>query len=150
MNATGGKQLLPLSGADEATTESNSLNLLLFSVGGVSYGIDAEQVSEIADYEEEQTEGLFWFHEEIGYGDKTVSYSSPVIITIKSEAASTYRVIIDSMEDITAFAHDELTLFPALLEPFVLPRGFWGVLPRSGSMVLLLDFKRLLRERNCC
>lgn len=129
------------------TASVGAVNLLLFAVGGVSFGVDADQVAEIATYHGETADDLFWFHEEMGYGSKVVTYHAPTIITIRTGGASSCRVIIDSMEDIAEFSHNELTLFPALLEPFVLRRGLWGILPRRGSMVLLLDFTCLLRER---
>lgn len=124
-----------------------SLNLFLFSVGGVHFAIDAEQVAEVNAYDGEQSEDLFWFHEEMGYGDKKVRYHSPTVVTIRTGEVLPYRVIIDSMEDIVEFSWNNISLFPALLEPFVLRKGIWGVLPRKGTMILLLDVKRLSRER---
>ena len=130
-----------------APGETYSLNLLLFSVGGVSFGVDADQVAGISEYRGDDGEDLLWFHEELDYGGSVVSYHSPTVITIRSEAEVPYRVIIDSMEDITEFRQDEITVFPALLEPFVLRSGMWGILPRPGKMVLLLDFQLLLKGR---
>jgi chemotaxis signal transduction protein len=127
--------------------KSNSLNLLLFSVGGISFGIDADQVAEIAAYEGETSEDLFWFHEEVDYGGRTVGYCSPTVVTIRSGNDFTYRVIIDCMEDIAEFSHSDIALFPALLEPFSLKKGMWGILSRQGKMTLLLDFERLLKEK---
>jgi len=127
--------------------KSNSLNLLLFSVGGISFGIDADQVAEIAAYEGEKSEDLFWFHEEVDYGGRTVGYCSPTVVTIRSGYDFTYRVIIDCMEDIAEFSHSDIALFPALLEPFSLKKGMWGILSRQGKMTLLLDFERLLKEK---
>lgn len=124
----------------------DSLNLLLFSVWGVSFGIDADQVAEITAYKAE-TEDLVWFHDEMGYGDKKLRYHSPTIVTIKTDREMPYRVIIDSMQDITQFNWNDITPFPALMEPFSLQMGMWGILSRQGSMVLLLDFQRLLRNK---
>ena len=123
------------------------ISLLLFSVGGVHFGIESGQVAGMAAYDGEQAEDLFWFHEEMGYGDKTASYHSPTILTIRSEAGLPYRIIIDSMEDITEFSQNDIALFPALIEALVLRRGMWGVLSRNGCMVLLLDFQRLLKGK---
>lgn len=126
---------------------SERLDLLLFSVGGVHFGVDAGQVAGIATYDGEQAGDLFWFHEEISYSTKTVRYLSPTVITIRIREGASYRVIIDSMEDIAAFTLDDISLFPSLLEPFVLPRGIWGIVPRNGKMILLLDFEILTRAR---
>lgn len=123
------------------------LNLLLFSVGGVVFGIDTDQVAGISAYESEDDADLVWFHEELGYGDKGVSYQSPTVVTIRCKAAVPYRVIIDSMEDIAEFSQADICGFPPLIEPFALRKGIWGVLLRGERMVILLDFMILLRER---
>jgi len=124
-----------------------SLNLLLFSVCGVHFGVDAGQVSGIALYDGEQADDLFWFHEELGYGAAAATYISPTVVTIRTGCVSSYRVIIDSMEDIIEFSQNDIRLFPSLLEPFALRKGLWGILPRNEIMVLLVDFQRLLKKR---
>lgn len=122
------------------------LDLLLFSVGGVHFGVDAGQVTGIAAYDGEQGEELFWFHEKMGYGDREVVYVSPTVVMIRSGKGSPYRVVIDSMEDIAEFCQDDISLFPPLLEPFSMRTGMWGILQRHGEMVLLLDLPRILKE----
>lgn len=121
------------------------LDLLLFSVCGVHFGADAGQVTGIALYDGEQADDLFWFHEELEYGDSATTYFSPTVVTIRTGRLQSYRVIIDSMEDIAEFSQNDIRLFPALLEPFAIRRGLWGILPRSEIMVLLVDFKSLLK-----
>jgi chemotaxis signal transduction protein len=123
------------------------LDLLLFSVGGVHFGADAGQVVEIAVYGGEQADDLFWFHKELEYGDVAPTYFSPTVVTIRTGGVQPYRVIIDSMEDVAGFLQNDIRLFPALLEPFALKRGMWGILLLHGRMVLLVDFIRLLKER---
>lgn len=125
--------------------KTNSLNLLLFSVGGVSFGVDADQVAEITAYKGEKAEDLFWFHEEMGYGNRPVSYHTPVIVALKFGQSGVHKVIIDAMEDIAEFRLDNINILPPLLEPFTLNYGYWGVLQRSGKMVLLLDFDLKLK-----
>ena len=157
MSVMGNTQISSTRGACEATNASSvhkpqkkgsdSLNLLLFSVGGVRFGVDADQVAEITAYDGDPAENLFWFHEEMDYGAQTVRYLSPTIVTIRTGDVSPYRVIIDSMEDIAEFSQNDICLFPSLVEPFSLQKGMWGILLQHGSMVVLLDFQRLLKER---
>lgn len=123
------------------------LDLLLFSVCGVHFGVDAEQVAGISVYDGEQSDDLFWFHEELEYGDPAAPYFSPMVVTIRTGGEQSCRVIIDSMEDIAEFSLNDIRLFPALLEPFSLRRGLWGILPQNGRMIVLVDFKRLFKER---
>jgi chemotaxis signal transduction protein len=123
------------------------LNLLLFTFEGTHFAIDGEQVTEVTAYDGEQGDNLFWFHEELGYTEKTFAYLSPVIVTIRTDSNRPYRVIIDSMEDIAEFNQNEIRPFPSLLEPLTLRSGMWGVLPRNGNMVILTDFQRLLQQK---
>ncbi|MDD2309643.1 MAG: hypothetical protein PHH91_08690 [Desulfuromonadaceae bacterium] len=124
------------------------IDLLLFSLCGIHFGVDAGQVAGIELYAGEQNDDLFWFHEEIGFGDRSVRYSAPTVVTIRTGSAPRYRLIIDKMEDIAAFSQNDIRLFPELLERFTLRNGLWGILPRNGSMVLLVDFKQLSKERH--
>ena len=121
------------------------LNLLLFSVGGVCFGIEADQVEEMAAYCAEEENNLFRLHEVLDYGTDSITYSSPTILTIRTGGSRNFRLIIDSMENIAEFSQNDIRPFPALLEPFALRKGMWGILLLDGKMVLLLDFQRLAR-----
>lgn len=123
------------------------LNLLLFSVGGVHFAIDAEQAVGMSSYSGGEAEDLFWFHKELGFEAKEVSYLSPTIVTIRTRDALPYRVIIDSMGDIAEFSRNDIQLFPELLEPYALRNGMWGIIVKDGRMILLVDFHRLIEER---
>lgn len=126
------------------------LNLLLFSVGGVRFAIDADQVTGMTPYAGEEADDLFWFHEELDYGRGTPAYDDPVIIAIRTEDATSYRVVIDRMEDVAEICALGIRPLPPLLEPLLLRKGMWGVAERGGQMVLLVDFQRLLRYKGRC
>ena len=123
------------------------LDLLLFSVCGVHFGVDAEQVTGIEVYDGDQADDLYWFHEELDYGAGATTYITPMVVSIRTGGVKPYRVIIDSMEDIAEFSVSDIQLFPALLSNFALKRGLWGILPLQGRMILLVDFMLLLKER---
>ncbi len=123
------------------------INLLLFSVGGVHFGMDAELAAAITEYHGEEAEDLFWLHDEIGYGGAMPLYSAPTVVTVRGKDSRSYRVIIDKMEDIAEISSVDIQPFPLLVEPFALRRGMWGVTVREGHMVLLVDFTRLLRHK---
>ncbi|MDA8412535.1 MAG: hypothetical protein M0023_01990 [Desulfobacteraceae bacterium] len=127
--------------------ESARLNLLLFSVGGLHFGVEAEQIVEVADYDGEQSDDLLWFHEELEYDAPVNGYTSPAVISTRTADGQPYRIIIDVMEDVVEFSLNDLHLFPALVEPFVMRRGLWGILLRNGIMVLLVDFQLLRRNK---
>lgn len=125
----------------------STVNLLVFSVFGVHFGVDVEQVAGIADFYGESSDDLFWFHEQFEYGDAAAKYSSPVVVTIKTGGAQAYRIIIDSMIGIHEYQVREICLFPPLIKPFALRKGMWGLLVENNRMILLVDFQRLSRER---
>jgi len=122
------------------------LDLLLFSVGGVHFGVDAEQVEGTFSFTGE-SDDLFRFHREMAYGDDAVTYAEPVVIGIKTGDSQEYRVIIDMMEDVAGIVADDIHPFPPLVEPFALRKGMWGIVVKGDRMILLVDFLRLLKER---
>lgn len=124
-----------------------SLDLLLFSVCGVNFGVEAGQINGVSSYSGELSEDIFWFHEEFEYGAAAQKYYSPTVISIKTADNKPYRLIIDSMEDIAEFSHSEIRLFPPLLEPLAMRRGLWGIIIRNGVMVLLIDFRLFLKQK---
>jgi hypothetical protein len=123
------------------------LNLFLFSVGGVHFAIDAEQAFGMTPYVGEVAEDLFWFHEELGFGNRVVTYGAPTVVSIRMPEGQSYRVITDALEDIAEFSRHDIQLFPELLEPVALRNGMWGIVVKDDRLILLVDFKRLLRER---
>jgi len=123
------------------------LNLLLFSVRGVHFGIDAEQALETAAYDGEGADDLLWFHEELEFAMTSAVYAAPTIITVGTRGGRQYRVIIDAMEDIAEYSWQDIRPFPAIMEPFTMRNGIWGILPRNGRMTLLVDFIRLFNGK---
>lgn len=131
----------------EVILDPFGLNLLLFSVGGVSFGVDAEQVEGTFSFQGDGDGDLFWFHRELEYGDDTVIYDAPAILSIRTGDSSSYRVIIDKMEDVIGIVAADILPFPILVEPFALRKGIWGIMVKDDRLILLVDFKRLLREQ---
>jgi hypothetical protein len=128
------------------TPEASNLNLLLFSVGAVCFAVDLEQIDGMAEHAGELAADLHWFHEILAFGDKTVTYRLPTVLSVRTENLQPYRVIIDSMEEISECCLNAITPFPPLLEPHALKCGLWGVLQRDAQMVLLVDFQRMARN----
>ena len=131
----------------ENTHDSLELDLLLFSVGGVSFGVDAEQVEGILSWQGGGADGPAWFHRELGYAGDTITYRAPSVLKIKTEDARNYLVIIDMLQDVTRVVAGDIHPFPSLVEPFALYKGMWGIVVKDDRMILLVDFQRLMRER---
>lgn len=123
------------------------LNLLLFTVGGIRFGCDADQATGTAPFNGEDASDLCWFHEEVGFAAKPVTYHAPTIVSIRTGARQPYRVVIDALDEIAEFGREDIRLFPALLEPYAMQKGIWGILPRARHLVLLVDFQLLLKHK---
>lgn len=116
------------------------LDLALFQVGGVRYGVEAGQVAASAVLLEPGAEGLRWFHEIMGYGDGPVPYRDPVVLTLHGEAAG---IVVDGLEHLASVPLSDLSPFPPLAAPAARARGLWAVVKRHGHLVLLVDFELL-------
>ncbi len=127
----------------ETTSGVVRLNLLLFTVGGVCFAVDAEQVDGMSGYQTGESGNLLWFHELLGFGYRDVTYREPAVLAIKTVESGSCRVIIDNMEDIAEYSVSDIVPLPALLEPFAVRNGIWGVLKRDSVLTLLVDFHRI-------
>lgn len=121
-----------------------ALDLLSFAVGGAAFGVDAATVAAVGEIPAaaDDGDGLFWFHEEMGWGSAPPAYRAPVVLTLR-HAARPYRVVVDQLKEVASVGIDEIRLLPPLVEPLALRRGIWGALWRDERMVLLVDFMRL-------
>jgi hypothetical protein len=127
--------------------EDNSLNLFLFSVGGVHFGADAAQIAGMAPLTGDDGDKPAWLHEVLEFGARPVTYREPVILDVGTVDDSRWRVVVDAVEDITSACPYEIHPLPAPVESHALRKGLWGVLPRGGRMILLLDFRLLLSRQ---
>ena len=129
------------------TGEANGLNLLLFSAGGVRFGVDAAQIAGTAAVTNDDAAKPAWMHELLEFGDRPVVYREPVILVLGTGGAGRRRVVVDAMEDIITVPVDEILPLPPPVESHVLGKGLWGVLPKGGRMILLMDFRLLLKRK---
>lgn len=130
------------------TASPGYVNLLLFSVQGVRFGIEAEQALETALYRGEEGEDLFWLHELLQYRIPSTPYLAPAVVTVGTRQGARRRVIIDQMEEIAEYPTADMRPLPAVCEKLCLRNGIWGVLPRQGKLTLLLDLLALFARRD--
>lgn len=121
------------------------LTLLLFSVGGVHFGVTTDQVLGTTGYKDpghSRMDAPLWFHKAVGFPSDP-AYIEPTAVLVKPKGREICSVIIDAMQEIIEVCADEIKPFPAVLEPFARRKGLWGVCPRFGRMFLLVDLERL-------
>lgn len=123
--------------------DEHYLHLLLFSLEDTWFGVDLEQIDTMSAYDGEPADDMHWVHDMLGFGRRQVAYKLPTVLTIKSLRGQPFRVIIDTMKTIGEYRWQDMIPCPALLEPYLIMHGIWGILPQSDTPVLLVDFQRI-------
>lgn len=134
--------------SDHASFSSASLQCLLFSIGGVRFGVDVDQIASISPHDGKEIEDFFPLHSTIGLNGREILYNVPTVLTIRGSGKRNCRVLIEAPEDLIDIRMEEIRPFPPVIEPFVRPRGLWAIWVQNQKQVLLLDFQYLLRKEN--
>lgn len=123
------------------------IQLLIFDLMGIKFGVDIEQVSEIYELMDlGQMKGAryeaSWFHEKIPFRQGPVVYKSPRLLSLKDKE-TTLGIIIDQPEDILSITLNDIQPLPSLLEVLNRPSAIWGVALKGERTILLVDFYKL-------
>jgi hypothetical protein len=121
------------------------LRLLVFTVAGIRFAVDADQVASLRDSAPEGADDrLLWLHEAFGCdGFSRESLRRPQRCTLR-RGGETFSVMIEAPEDLIETDTERILPLPALVEPFVLKNGIWAALPdENGAVILLVDFLRM-------
>lgn len=121
------------------------MTLLLFAVGPVRFATDVRQVKALLPHEGHDRP-VAWLHRELGYV-ATPTYRSPTNAVVPLGQGPTAEIVIDAMDTLLEVGLDEVQPFPALLEPYALPSGMWGVLLREGHPVILVDLAKMMATK---
>lgn len=130
------------SGLDD---DGFKLNLLFFSAGEVDFCADIDQIESMSAYFGEKSDEFVRLHQELGLVAPARDRNR-VVFKIKTGEGRSYQVIADRMTDIVATDYCDIRPMPPLIELFALKKGIWGVLPRDGRLVMVIDFLLLARE----
>ncbi|WP_378956188.1 hypothetical protein [Pelosinus sp. sgz500959] len=111
------------------------LQLLVFRMDETCYGIDADQVACLQNYDPEQK--VLKFHELVG--GKSTIYVTPKMLMVKKRV--TYPpVLINEPEDMICIGSKEIRPVPVLMAHAAHSSGVWGIVPCKQGMILLFDF----------
>lgn len=123
--------------------EITSIKLLFFSMAGVSFAVDAEQVESMAACKPDLDDDVLLAHRLLGFEGLVADYQNPVIIKLKQQQdTDCHRLLIDGLEMISEHNISNISPIPELLAPFLQKRGIWGVLKCENRLSLLVDFCR--------
>lgn len=121
------------------------IQLLLFRLGQVRFGVPAEQVTGLRGFGQAAAAGAeaCWIHGRLGF-PQAPCYRAPTEAQVAHPDRPPAWVVLDAIEDLQDVALDAIKPFPALVQPHALRRGLWGILPGPGQPVLLVDLARVL------
>jgi hypothetical protein len=117
------------------------LPVLLFSVGGVHYGVSADQIASVAAMDTPADPRARWLHQEMGYQARP-DYRAPAALSVRAARGVRLQVVIDAVEDIFEFGAEHFRPLPPLVASRAAARGLWGAILRQGRVYLLVDFTR--------
>ena len=128
--------------ANEEDCESSvdELHALIFSVKGVRFGADMEQIKEVADPDriEDVGKNIVRFNEEFSFPDCQITYQAPRILYLKNGR----RILVDNVDEVRVLPIDCIRPLPDFLEKCREPNAIWGAALVGDEIILLLDFLR--------
>jgi len=114
------------------------LTVFYFSVGGIHYGVSADQILSAAPLDEEMEDQSLCFRREMGYADEARHRPSAVVKVI-SGGGKHFSVAVDSIEEIQQVTAEAIHPLPPLVARKVRSKGLWGAVLRNGKVYLLID-----------
>lgn len=121
-----------------------ALDILMFRVMGVRFGIDTEQVAKITPWDRVEDPGGTAFHlcDKISFGKPASIHRSAVMLLPKSGVGKK-AVIVDTLEKIHSLRIDAIRPFPKLMGKGKGARAYWGIALVDNAPVILIDFSKL-------
>ena len=119
------------------------LSVLVFTINGILFGVDSEQVADIVNFGETGDEI------DISSFNKLIADTSPrkggpekkVLIMKDFEGRG---LLVDRLDDIKPFGIGSIHPLPPLIASQLKSKLIWGIALIEAKMILLLDFSRSL------
>jgi hypothetical protein len=123
----------------------STLDILVFTVGGVHCGIDGELIGRMLLPEEAEygKVAVRWFHQALTFGDREVVYQNPRVITF-NRAGAAAGLVIDQPRDLIRVPVGSIRPLPAFFALTPGLRPLWGAFVLEEQVVLLVEPQRLL------
>ena len=131
-----------------------SMNLLIFSLNGSRYGLDAEQIVEMVEHQDEEkldrassgSHGVLRRGEEIPVVELAeriglkgpVTYTAPKIVLPRADEMR-MGFLIEDPQEMAPIAVEDIYLLPDLVKRLGAGAGIWGVARRADHLIILVD-----------
>lgn len=126
-------------GEDSVRSEL-TIEILVFTLGGVCCGIDCEQIGRMVRLDEAERGGgaVYWLHKLLSFGDREVSYRNPLVIGLQGITGEK-GLVIEHPRDLVKVSLESICPLPGFFEMRRELRVFWGGIVMDGKIVLLID-----------
>jgi len=113
------------------------IQVLIFSVMGIRFGVDTEQVSSVVapDQIDDEEISIDRFDEEFIFSGRQVVYQNPRILCIQDGR----RLMVDEIEEIRLLSLDKIRPLPEFLEKCRESNAIWGAGLIEDEIILLLN-----------
>lgn len=130
--------------AEAVSSVPDELELLTFTVSGITMGVDTDQVAEMmkpaqADTLEVKTQML---HDALSFINRPAEYGDPIVLVLK-DATAQRGIIVDGADAIASVPFHALRPLPALLEKCAAPGAVWGFAVKDSEVIVLIDLYKL-------
>lgn len=115
-----------------------TITLLLFSAGGLGFGAPAEQIIKTVKKTTHASEN----HIKLPWAISTEK-NEQISLMVNTIEGKEVLVPIDDIEEIATVSIADISPFPAIIEPFLLSKGLWGVLLRNGRFFFMVNFAEI-------
>ena len=119
------------------------VEVFLFKIEGVTFGVDGQQIGRITSLEDARGESLAWFHDLLPFQSEVGQYTGPRVIFADGDDLHT-GLVIDNPLDIISVPIRDIHPMPVFLERMGQTGPFWGVVICNEGMVFLLDMFELM------
>ncbi len=119
----------------------SDLTLLLFTVMGIDFGMDAAPIKAMEHVETllNEESGMVWFHEKIDIPRTPVVYDFPRALRIET-GKKRFNLVIDNPRDMPlVIPIGKIKPFPVLVEQFLHATPLWAIYPLKERILLLVD-----------
>ncbi len=130
------------------TEEYEKIQILVFRMNETRIGINTEQISIMLKHEEakERELQIFSFQDKLPFREDYTNLKSPRVLVLKEESMSS-GIIVEQPEDIIHITIDSIQLLPPLIETCYRSGLYWGGTVINREIVILVDFYKLLEEK---
>jgi len=122
----------------------DNISILVFSVGGVRFGVEASQITAIDQERISVEDELIRLGTLLGLSESTDN-NAGVLLELRHESITKRLLLVDKIEDIIEIPLTDIQLLPAVIAERLLGRGIWGVIQKGDKILILLDIHRVLK-----